>query len=51
MLVEIQEELENIDDQYTDELWLENIDQKVFSFEHKVHNWQREGEKEDKSGR
>ena len=30
MLVEIQEELENIDDQYTDELWLENIDQKVF---------------------
>ena len=51
MLVEIHEELENIDDQYTEELWLENIDQEVFSFKHKVHNWLREGEKQDKSGR
>ena len=38
MLVEIHEELENIDDQYTDELWYEDVDQKVFSFKQKVHN-------------
>ena len=51
MLVEIHEELENIDNQYTDELWLEDIDQKVFSFKHKVHNWLREVEKQDNLGR
>ena len=37
MLVEIHEELENIDEQYTDELWFEDIDQKLFSFMCKVH--------------
>ena len=36
-LVEIHEELDNIDDQYTDELWFEDIDQKLFSFMCKVH--------------
>ena len=51
MLVEIHEELENIDGQYTDELWFEDIDQKIFSFKHKVHKWLREVEKKDKSGR
>ena len=51
MFVEIQEVLENIDDQYTDELWSEDIDQKVFSFKHKVHNWLREVEKQDRLGR
>ena len=50
MLVEIQEELENIDDQYTEELWFEDIDQKVFSFKHTVQNWLREVEKQDKLG-
>ena len=51
MLVEIQEELKNIDDQYTDELLFEDIDQKVFSFKREVHNWLRQVEKQDKSGR
>ena len=51
MLVEIHEELENIDYQYADELWFEDIDHRVFSFKHKVHNWVREVEKQDKSGR
>ena len=36
MLVEIHEELDNIDDQYTDELWFEDIDQKLFSFMRKI---------------
>ena len=51
MLVKICEKLENIDDQYTDKLWFEDIDQKVFFFKQKVHNWLREVEKWDKSGR
>ena len=51
MLVKICEELENIDDQYTDKLWFEDIDQKVFFFKHRVHNWLREVEKWNKSGR
>ena len=48
MLINIHEELENIDDQYTDKLWFEDIDLKLFSFKHKVHNWLREVEKQDK---
>ena len=51
MLVERHEDLENIDDQYTDELWFGDIDQELFSFKHKVHNWLREAKKQDKSGR
>ena len=51
MLVEIHEELENIHNQYTDELWFEDIDQKVSFFRLKVHNWLREVEKQDKSRR
>ena len=51
ILVEIHEELDNIDDQYTHELWFKDIYQKVFSFKHKVYNWLREVEKQDKSGR
>ena len=51
MLVEIHEELETIDNQYKDKLWFEDIDQKVFSFKHKVHNWLRELKKQDESGR
>ena len=45
MLVEIHEELETIDEQYTDELWFEDIGQKVFFFKLKVHNCLRKVEK------
>ena len=51
MLVEIHEELANIHNQYTDELWFEDIDQNVSFFRLKVHNWSREVEKQDKSRR
>ena len=37
MLAEIHEELDSIDDQYIDELWFEDIDQKLFSFMGKIH--------------
>lgn len=48
---EFLEEVETIDDQYTDELWFEDIDQKVFFFKHKLHNCVREVETQDKSKR
>ena len=51
ILVETYEETESIGDQYTDELWFEDIDQKVFSFTCKVHNRLSEVEKQDKSKR
>ena len=33
-----------LDDNYTEELWFTDIDEKVFSFKHKIHNWLREGD-------
>ena len=37
MLVDIHEEFEQIGKDYTDNIWFDNIDQKVFSFKRKVH--------------
>ena len=31
-----------LDDNYTEKLWFTDIDKKVFSFNHKVHNWLKE---------
>ena len=33
-----------LDDNYAEELWFTDIDEKVFSFKHKVHNWLKEGD-------
>ena len=48
MLVDIHEEFEQIEKEYTDDIWFDDIDQKVFSFTHKVHNWLKEEKKEHK---
>ena len=40
----INQEIIELDDDYTEELWFTDIDEKVFSFKHKVHNWLREGD-------
>ena len=45
MLVEIHEEQEEIDEEYDDEMWFDDMDQKILSFKHKMHNWLKEGEK------
>ena len=37
MLVDIHEEFQQIDKKYNDDIWFGNINQKVFSFKHKVH--------------
>ena len=38
MLVDIHEGFEQIDKEYTDNIWFDDIDQKMLSFKHKVHN-------------
>ena len=48
MLVDIHEEFEQIEKEHTDDIWFDDIDQKVFSFTHKVHNWLKEEKKEHK---
>ena len=47
MLIEIHEEQEEIDEEYDDELWFNDMDETIFSFIHKVHNCL--GEKSRKS--
>ena len=49
MVVEIHHEQEEIDEQYDDQIWLDDMDQKIFSFKQKVHNQLEEGEKSSKS--
>ena len=38
MLVDIHEGFEQIDKEYTDNIWFDDIDQEMLSFKHKVHN-------------
>ena len=38
MVVEIHHEQEEIDEQYDDEIWLDDMDQKIFFFKQNVHN-------------
>ena len=47
-LVDIYEEFEQIDQEYTNDIWFGDIDQKVFFFKHRWHNWLKEDEKEHK---
>ena len=44
LIEEINQEMTELDDDYTEKLWFTDIDEKVFSFKHKVHNWLREGD-------
>ena len=48
MLVDIHEEFEKIEKEYTDDIWFDDIDQKLLSFKHKVHNWLKKEDKEHK---
>ena len=45
MLVDIHEKQEEIDEEYDDNIQFDDLDQKIFFFKHKVHNWLKEGEK------
>ena len=43
LIEDINQEMIELDDNGT-ELWFTGIDEKVFSFKYKVHNWLREGD-------
>ena len=45
MLVEIREQQKEIDEEYDDEIWFDDMDLKILSFKHKVYSWLKEGEK------
>ena len=40
----INQEIIELNDNYTEELWFTDINEKLFSFKHKFHNWLREGD-------
>ena len=44
LIVEINDEMTEIDVNCSEELWFAEINEKAFSFKHKMHNWLREGE-------
>ena len=45
LIEDINQEMTELDDNYTEELWFTDINEKVFSIKHKVHNWLKEGNK------
>ena len=48
-ILEFHEEQEEIDEEYGDEIRVNDLDQKIFSIKHYMHNWLKEGEKLRKS--
>ena len=42
LIEDINQEMIQLDDNYTEELQFTDTDEKVFSFKHKVHNWLRQ---------
>ena len=44
LIEDINQEMIELDDKYTEELWFTDTDEKVFSSKYKVHNWLREGD-------
>ena len=43
------EEYDEEDEKYDDEIWFDDMNQKILSFKHKVHKWLKEAEKSRKS--
>ena len=50
-VVEINDEMTEIDENYSEKLWFAKIDETVFSFKTKIHNWLRERENGTKEKR
>ena len=44
LIDEINQEMIELDDNYTEDMWFSDIDDKVFAFKHRIHNWLKEGE-------
>ena len=45
LIDEINQEMTELDENYTEDMWFSDIDDKVFAFKHRIHNWLKEGEK------
>ena len=44
LIHESNQEIIELDDSYTEEMWFSDIDDKVSTFNHGIHNWLKEGE-------
>ena len=44
LIDEVNQEMTELDDNYTGYMWFSDIDDKVFSFKHRIHNWLKERE-------
>ena len=44
LIDEINQEMTELDENYTEDMWFSDIDDKVFAFKHRIHNWLKEGE-------
>ena len=38
----INQEMIELDDNYTEDMWFSDIDDKIFAFKHRIHNWLKE---------
>ena len=43
LIEDVNQEMTELDDNYTEQLWFSDIDEKVFSLKQKFHNWLKEG--------
>ena len=43
LIEDVNQEMTELDDNYTEQLWFADIDEKVFSLKQKFHNWLKEG--------
>ena len=44
LIDEINQEMIELDDNYTKDMWFSDTDDKVFAFKHRTHNWLKGGE-------
>ena len=44
LIDEVNQEMTELNDNYTGDMWFSDIDDKVFSFRHRIHNWLKERE-------
>ena len=38
----INQEMIEFDDSYTEDMWFKDVDNKVFAFKQRIHNWLKE---------
>ena len=51
LMEDINQETIEVDDHYTEELWFVEVDERILSFKHKIHNCLKEVKEEQKENR